>query len=104
MRKIPSPEEIEAGKTPKGGFDWKTLRSWGVNCPPKQGWRRKLESQYKTSELLQLPLSVMSYQADGKLTVKIINRNGGVVCLMKKSAKDKIGVANKMVEILNNLK
>ncbi|GGE21447.1 hypothetical protein GCM10011390_45970 [Aureimonas endophytica] len=34
--------EIEAGKSPTGGFSYARLRSWGVRCPPRAGWRRKL--------------------------------------------------------------
>lgn len=34
--------EIEAGKTPKGGWTYTQLRLWGVRCPPPAGWRKRL--------------------------------------------------------------
>ncbi|SDH08192.1 hypothetical protein SAMN04487974_12023 [Pelagibacterium luteolum] len=34
--------QIEAGRSPKGGWTAKTLRGWGVPWPPPKGWRRKL--------------------------------------------------------------
>jgi hypothetical protein len=42
MAKSMTPEEIEAGKTAKGGFTRKQLAEWGVPWPPPRGWRRKL--------------------------------------------------------------
>lgn len=35
-------EEIEAGRTPKGGFTRKQLAAWGVPWPPPGGWPEKL--------------------------------------------------------------
>lgn len=35
-------EEIEAGKTPRGGWPRKQLAAWGVPWPPPKGWRRAL--------------------------------------------------------------
>lgn len=40
---MPSREEIEAGKSSKGGFTRKQLAAWGVPWPPPKGWRRTLE-------------------------------------------------------------
>lgn len=37
-----SDEEIEAGKTAKGGFSRATLAKWGVPWPPPKGWRAAL--------------------------------------------------------------
>lgn len=34
--------EIEAGRTPKGGFTAKQLRAWGISWPPKNGWRKRI--------------------------------------------------------------
>ena len=34
--------EIEAAKSPRGGFTQKTLAAWGVPWPPVKGWRRAL--------------------------------------------------------------
>lgn len=35
-------EEIEAGKTEKGGFTRKQLEAWGVPYPPPKGWQEAL--------------------------------------------------------------
>lgn len=35
-------EEIEACKTPKGGFTKSQLAQWGVIWPPKRGWKQAL--------------------------------------------------------------
>lgn len=40
--KRPTPAEIEAAKTPAGGWTRETLESWGVSWPPQEGWRKKL--------------------------------------------------------------
>ena len=34
--------EIEAAKSPRGGFTQNTLAAWGVPWPPPKGWRRAL--------------------------------------------------------------
>lgn len=35
-------EEIEAGKSPAGGFTRKQLEAWGVPWPPRKGWKEDL--------------------------------------------------------------
>ncbi len=35
-------EEIEAGKSPAGGFTRQQLAAWGVSWPPKKGWKEDL--------------------------------------------------------------
>lgn len=35
-------EQIEAGKSLKGGWTAKTLASWGVPWPPPKGWKEAL--------------------------------------------------------------
>ena len=43
MRRRPmTVAEIEAGRSPKGGWKAKQLRKWGVPWPPPKGWRKKL--------------------------------------------------------------
>ena len=37
-----SDAQIEAAKSPRGGFTRKTLAAWGVPWPPPKGWRRAL--------------------------------------------------------------
>lgn len=40
----PSKEEIEAAKTPNGGWTRATLAQWGVPWPPPKGWKKALTS------------------------------------------------------------
>ena len=40
----PTPEQIDAARTPKGGWTRETLAKWGVPWPPPKGWRAELES------------------------------------------------------------
>jgi hypothetical protein len=42
MATVPTPEEIEAARTPNGGWTRETLASWGVPWPPPKGWRKDL--------------------------------------------------------------
>jgi hypothetical protein len=44
---IPAPTaaEIEAVKTPRGGWNRATLAKWGVPWPPRRGWKRRLIAQ-----------------------------------------------------------
>lgn len=42
-----SPQEIEAGKSPKGGWTAATLAGWGVSWPPPRGWRKALEDEWR---------------------------------------------------------
>ena len=35
-------EEIEAQKTPAGGWTRETLAAWGVEWPPQKGWKARL--------------------------------------------------------------
>jgi hypothetical protein len=41
---IVTDEQIEAGKSPRGGFSRKTLASWGVPWPPPRRWRTALRT------------------------------------------------------------
>ena len=34
--------EIEAGRSPRGGWTRAQLAEWGVPWPPPKGWRRRL--------------------------------------------------------------
>lgn len=46
MTHIPSREEIEYHRTPRGGFTKATLAMWGVPWPPPKGWLENLVNQY----------------------------------------------------------
>lgn len=38
-------EKIESVRTQKGGYTRKQLEEWGVEWPPKKGWKRELEKK-----------------------------------------------------------
>ena len=40
-----TPEEIEAAKTPAGGWTREQLAKWGVPWPPPKGWRKQLTTK-----------------------------------------------------------
>lgn len=40
-------EEIEAAKTPAGGWTREQLAAWGVSWPPPKGWKKTLTSKHK---------------------------------------------------------
>ena len=42
QRRIYTEEEIEAGRTAKGGFSREQLEKWGVPWPPPKGWKKRL--------------------------------------------------------------
>lgn len=44
-----SDAEIDAARTPKGGWKAKQLAAWGVPWPPPTGWPKKLNSNYEQS-------------------------------------------------------
>jgi hypothetical protein len=41
----PTAEEIEAARTPAGGWEKETLAGWGVPWPPPRGWKKSLEER-----------------------------------------------------------
>jgi hypothetical protein len=45
----PTAAEIEAGKTPRGGWTRKQLAQWGVAWPPRPGWKRRLIAESANS-------------------------------------------------------
>ena len=50
-RPVPSAEQIEAMRTPNGGWTRKQLEEWGVEWPPKKGWKSELESHFNTQQV-----------------------------------------------------
>ena len=46
---IPSPDEIEAARTPAGGWTRDQLAAWGVPWPPPAGWKQRLADQWKAA-------------------------------------------------------
>jgi hypothetical protein len=44
--RVPSPDEIAATVTEKGGWTREQLAKWGIPWPPPHGWKRELENRY----------------------------------------------------------
>lgn len=45
MTRVPlTLEEVEAGRSPAGGWNKATLAAWGVPWPPPKGWKEQLMS------------------------------------------------------------
>ena len=51
-------EEMEAARSPRGGWTAATLAKWGVPWPPPKGWRRALLNgdEIPTGELRPIPI------------------------------------------------
>jgi hypothetical protein len=43
----PAPEEVEAARTPAGGWTKTQLAQWGVPWLPPQGWKQRLERKWR---------------------------------------------------------
>ncbi|MDH6107914.1 hypothetical protein P3T36_006373 [Kitasatospora sp. MAP12-15] len=46
----PSPDEIEAVRTPAGGWTRAQLAAWGVPWPPPKGWKKQLADQWQAEQ------------------------------------------------------
>ena len=44
-------EEIEAAKTPAGGWTKAQLAAWGVPWPPPKGWKQALIDHTPTTDI-----------------------------------------------------
>ncbi|MEU1003785.1 hypothetical protein [Streptomyces tibetensis] len=49
MTQLPSPEEIEAARTPAGGWKRDQLAAWGVPWPPPKGWKDELAERWEAA-------------------------------------------------------
>jgi len=47
---LPSPEDIEAAKTPHGGWTRAQLAQWGVPWPPPKGWRAESQAKWELAQ------------------------------------------------------
>jgi len=45
--KTPSPQEVEAAATERGGWTREQLAEWGVPWPPPKGWKAELLERWK---------------------------------------------------------
>ncbi|WP_435190027.1 hypothetical protein [Streptomyces sp. bgisy126] len=50
MTVLPSPEEIEAARTPAGGWTRDQLAAWGVPWPPPKGWKDELAERWRAAD------------------------------------------------------
>ncbi len=50
MGKRMTEQEIEAAKTPNGGWTKAQLAKWGVAWPPPKGWKENLIRKGKSGE------------------------------------------------------
>ncbi|MCX5077655.1 hypothetical protein OG321_34815 [Streptomyces sp. NBC_00424] len=50
MSVLPSPEEIDAARTPKGGWTRAQLAEWGVPWPAEKGWKAELIARWETGQ------------------------------------------------------
>ncbi|WP_405808462.1 hypothetical protein OG524_35935 [Streptomyces sp. NBC_01520] len=50
MPVLPSPEVIEAAKTPKGAWTRAQLAEWSVPWPPPKGWKDELIKRWKAAQ------------------------------------------------------
>lgn len=51
MLELPSPEEVEAARTPAGGWKRDQLAAWGISWPPPKGWKDDLATRWKAAQL-----------------------------------------------------
>ncbi len=49
MKQLLSPEEVEAARSPKGGYSRAQLAAWGVPWPPPKGWKDELTEGWKAA-------------------------------------------------------
>mgnify|MGYP001363811779 CR=1 FL=1 len=48
----PSPAEVEQKMSRGGGWTALTLATWGVDWPPKRGWRERLRRKWQMEQRL----------------------------------------------------
>jgi hypothetical protein len=49
--RVPSPEEVDRARTPKGGWTRKQLAVWNVPWPPPHDWKKDLERAWTKQEM-----------------------------------------------------
>jgi hypothetical protein len=42
-RLLPSPDEVENARSPRGGWTRLQLARWGIGWPPPKGWKKTLQ-------------------------------------------------------------
>ncbi|MET7391587.1 hypothetical protein ACFYPT_41700 [Streptomyces sp. NPDC005529] len=49
MPDLPSPDEVEAARTPADGWKRDQLAAWGVPWPPPKGWKEQLADRWRAA-------------------------------------------------------
>lgn len=65
---IPSPEEIDACKTPAGAWSRATLAEWGVPWPPPKGWRKELTRKWEKANGITSPARARDFEIPKGIT------------------------------------
>lgn len=85
MTEPPTPDEVDAARTERGGWRKEDLERWGVPWPPPRGWKKKLLEGRSFDE----PTIVSStprkfpdedYRADGRLMRTSRSRSRMIPC------------------------
>ncbi|MEU0698123.1 hypothetical protein ABZ349_29660 [Streptomyces niveus] len=50
MTHLPSPEEVEAARTPNGGYGRTQLAAWGIDWPPPKGWSKEPKKRWQVQQ------------------------------------------------------
>jgi hypothetical protein len=72
---LPSPAEIRAARTARGGWTKATLKRWGVSWPPTKGWKAKLEQAWYETERKRTNITTIS-ELETTLVSSDITENG----------------------------
>lgn len=77
-------EELEAGKSAKGGWTKATLQAWGVPWPPPRGWKEaliagKTMAEAGLPELIMSPIrpEVSAHDLLAKVVLAVIEKGHG---------------------------
>lgn len=60
---LPTDAEIEAARSPAGGWRRQQLAEWGVSWPPPRGWRKELRARRAALKLYASPEGVSAIAA-----------------------------------------
>ncbi len=80
LRTRPTPDEIEAAKTPAGGWTKAQLAAWGVPWPAPKGWKQRLASGAEASAPRARPeivtVAAFAKQRRTELRVRVLEIHG----------------------------
>lgn len=68
-RLIPSPDDVQAAQSERGGWSKDTLAGWGIPWPPKKGWRARLRREWEQQQAARKRLvSLGTHTEEGEIT------------------------------------